>query len=609
MIRQLSILCILALLIVGFSIKTGNPFASQDAQAVKSLYIKNTENFSKEAAVLHELVKKGNEKKIQQQFLRTRNAYKQIELFAAYWFSFYAGKLNGPPIPFFEEEESDMPVQEPAGLQLIESWIYPHLNKAEKANLEFQASEVLRYSIELPQVHESFAFDDSNIFDAIMEQLYRITTLGISGFDSQLAVNSLPECRSSLYGLQQVLKIYKEGFIKYSSASFASLDSKLSAAQKYLDQHKDFNTFNRMEFIQKYLDPITISVGRYKSAMNFNDNPAGPYYSAIKKNNSMFNPGAFNPYRFLDDNTSSPDKTELGRKLFFEKQLSKNGKRSCASCHIPGKAFTDGLKTSVALDGHSPLARNAPTIWNVSLQRSLFADSRSRNLEEQVMQVLNNAKEMHGSAKETAEKIIQQDAYRNLYRKAYPGISNEKAAENICNAIASYERTLIALNARFDKHMNGKKNLSPNEINGFNLFMGKAKCGTCHFMPLFSGAKPPRFYFIESEVLGIPANASAKPARLDKDSGRYLITGSPVHLFAFKTPTLRNVALTAPYMHNGVFKTLEEVIDFYNNGGGKGLHIAPANQSLSFDKLNLSKKEKADLVLFMKTLTDTSTAY
>jgi len=128
-------------------------------------------------------------------------------------------------------------------------------------------------------------------------------------------------------------------------------------------------------------------------------------------------------------------------------------------------------------------------------------------------------------------------------------------------------------------------------------------------MPLFSGAKPPRYYYIESEVLGVPLNTNKKHAKLDNDSGRYLITGSPVHIFSFKTPSLRNAAVTAPYMHNGVFNTLEEVVDFYNNGGGKGLHIAPPNQSLAFDKLNLSKEEKKDIVLFIKTLTDTSGIY
>jgi cytochrome c peroxidase len=157
--------------------------------------------------------------------------------------------------------------------------------------------------------------------------------------------------------------------------------------------------------------------------------------------------------------------------------------------------------------------------------------------------------------------------------------------------------------------MNGTAMLNKNEANGFNLFMGKAKCGSCHFMPLFSGAKPPRYYYIESEVLGVPSVANKKKARLDSDSGRYLITQSPVHLFSFKTPSLRNVALTAPYMHNGIFKTLEEVVDFYNQGGGQGLGIAPPNQTLPFEKLSLTKKEKKDVVAFMKTLTDTTSAY
>jgi len=196
-----------------------------------------------------------------------------------------------------------------------------------------------------------------------------------------------------------------------------------------------------------------------------------------------------------------------------------------------------------------------------------------------------------------------------LYEKAYSNAKPEKTAQNICNAIASYERTLIALNSRFDQYMNGKAVLNNDELKGFNLFMGKARCGSCHFMPLFSGAKPPRYYYIESEVLGVPVNTNKKHAKLDNDSGRYLITGSPVHIFSFKTPSLRNAAVTAPYMHNGVFNTLEEVVDFYNNGGGKGLHIAPPNQSLAFDKLNLSKEEKKDIVLFIKTLTDTSGIY
>ena len=163
------------------------------------------------------------------------------------------------------------------------------------------------------------------------------------------------------------------------------------------------------------------------------------------------------------------------------------------------------------------------------------------------------------------------------------------------------------MNARFDQYMRGNsKALTTPEKNGFNLFMGKAKCGTCHFMPLFNGLVPPEFVETESEVLGVPKTKDSLHAELDSDLGKFNFTRSVVHKHAFKTPTLRNVELTAPYMHNGVFSTLEEVMDFYNKGGGKGLNIAPDNQTLPFDKLELSKKEISDVIAFMKALTDTS---
>ena len=221
------------------------------------------------------------------------------------------------------------------------------------------------------------------------------------------------------------------------------------------------------------------------------------------------------------------------------------------------------------------------------------------------MEVLNNASEMHGSAQKAAESIIAQKGYDTLYAKAYSAAGKDAAAKNICNAIACYERTLIALNSRFDKQVRGELSFNRNEIDGFNLFMGKAKCGTCHFMPLFSGAKPPRYYYAETEVIGVPAANTSTKSKLDKDEGRFMVTGLPIHKYAFKTSSLRNIALTAPYMHNGVFKTLEQVLDFYNNGGGKGLKIAPGNQTLPFEKLQLSATEKKSIIAFLKTLTDT----
>ena len=574
------------------------------AEKVKDQYLDGTGIFIKEATFLQAAIQSGDEKKMQLQFFRTRIAYKKIEAIVEYYFNFYATKLNGPPIPFFSEDESDVLENIPYGMQVMEGLIFPHYNTKNRDELKKQADEFVRYAIELPTINESFEFSDANILDALMEETYRITALGITGFDSQTAQNALPECAAALNSLQKNLAFYKEKITESVPGKYSILENTLIRSQAYIDKNKNFNSFNRMQFIMVYLDTIARVIGEYKKVNGLKDNSAGPYYSAISKNNSLFSKGAFNAYRFLDDFTSTPEKIELGKMLFFETGLSANNKRSCASCHLPNKAFTDGLTTSVALDGHSALRRNAPTLWNAALQRNLFVDSRSRNLEDQVFQVLNNALEMHGSAAIVSENIIKKDKYKDLYNKAYPNSDNP--TQNICNAIASYERTLISLNSKFDKHMNGQAGLSKYEINGFNLFMGKAKCGTCHFMPLFSGAKPPRYYYIESEVIGVPNSAGKIKVRLDGDSGRYLTTGSKIHLFSFKTPTLRNVALTGPYMHNGVFKSLDEVIEFYNIGGGKGLGIAPVNASLPFEKLNLSVAEKKDIVLFMRTLTDTS---
>jgi cytochrome c peroxidase len=579
------------------------------AEQVKNYYKTSAQKYIIDLNNLKESIEDGKEKDIQNVYLKVRESYKKIEIFVEYYFPQFATKLNGAPIPYFEEDEGYSGQIEPTGMQVIEALVFPTYHYKKNATaLKLAIDELFNQANQLLQTNESFAFTDEYITDAIIEELYRITALGLVGFDSQVAYNGLPECNTALESIKDILFFYKENLTASTKLSFNSVQELISNAQNYLTKNKNFDTFNRMEFIQQYLNPLTKIVTTFKLANNFSANKSARFYSTVKKDNTLFAPNNFDVYKYLDDNKTSAARIELGRKLFFDKQLSIDNKRSCASCHQPNKAFTDGLQTSVALDGHSTLPRNAPTLWNVALQRNLFLDNRSRSLEEQVMQVLNNSKEMNGSAQNAAEKIIVQKEYTTIYKSAYSNATINEAANNICNAIACFERTLIALNSKFDKHINGQKILSANEINGFNIFMGKAKCATCHFMPLFNGSKPPRYYSSESEVIGVPKNNVKQNAVLDADEGRFTASALPLHKYAFKTPTLRNVALTAPYMHNGFFKTLEQVVDFYNKGGGKGLHIAPTNQTLPFDKLNLTQKEKNNLVLFMKALTDTAIA-
>jgi cytochrome c peroxidase len=155
--------------------------------------------------------------------------------------------------------------------------------------------------------------------------------------------------------------------------------------------------------------------------------------------------------------------------------------------------------------------------------------------------------------------------------------------------------------AAFDAYMRGDgKALTTNEIGGFNLFMGKARCATCHYLPLFSGVLPPRYMQMEAEVIGVPQTKKGK--RIDPDPGLYAIIPQEFNRHAFKTTTVRNIAKTAPYMHNGVFQTLEEVIDFYDKGGGAGMGIKIGNQTLVADRLHLTVKEKKELVDFIQSL-------
>ena len=443
------------------------------AENVKELYLKQAKQFEKEILALQEKIDNGNEKMLQQQFLKTRAAYKRIESISEYFFNYYATKLNGPPIPFFEENEPDKGAQLPTGMQVIEGLIFPKYNAAVKNDLQKTTAQLLSDIKYMQVTNESISFNDGFIFDAITEELFRITALGITGFDSQTAVNGLPESKEALVGINNILEFYRDDINVTLCNKYAVLELLLNTAQEFLNKSNNFNAFDRMAFITDYLNPITKMIGEYKQAKKFDENKSPLFYSSIKKDNTLFAEGNFNVNKFLDDNTTSLEKIELGRKLFFDTRLSKDNKRSCATCHNPAKAFTDGLVTSVAIDGHSNLLRNAPTLWNAALQRNLFLDSRSNSLEDQVMQVLNSSNEMNGSAENAANKIIAKKDYTAIYAKVYPPNVNKTTAQNISNAIACYERTLVSLNSKFDKHLRGEPSLSQNGIKGFNLFMEK----------------------------------------------------------------------------------------------------------------------------------------
>jgi cytochrome c peroxidase len=280
----------------------------------------------------------------------------------------------------------------------------------------------------------------------------------------------------------------------------------------------------------------------------------------------------------------------LGRRLFFEPALSGNNTRSCATCHQPDKHFTDGLVRNVALDG-GLLPRNTPGLLYACFQYSQFWDGRVKSLEEQVLAVMHSRQEMDANDDTVVYRL----------QKVYKGITMEM----VVRALAAYVRTLTPFNSPFDHYMSGDRAaLTALQKNGFNLFMGKGKCATCHFAPLFNGLTPPLYNRTEFEVLGAPMNKDLLRPVADTDHGRYSFFKIGFYEGAFKTPTVRNAAVTGPYMHHGAFGNMDEVMDFYDRGGGNGIGLPLSNQTLGTNQLHLDSTEKKAIIAFMEALTD-----
>ncbi|HEV7231421.1 MAG TPA: cytochrome c peroxidase, partial [Bacteroidia bacterium] len=370
-----------------------------------------------------------------------------------------------------------------------------------------------------------------------------------------------------------------------------------------LQKNKKPDTFNRLDFITNNYIPLSQLMDEYIAEMKLTYNSYNPYVNLEAE--SIFDIRSFRYFYSNRDEKTQSFRIVLGKYLFFDPLLSGNYKRACASCHKPEKSFTDGLEKSQAFESGQVIARNSPTLLNVCMQTSFFDDSREASLEGQIAAVVNNSKELHNSFEEIILRLEQSDEYKKLFTLAFPGESI--SARLIEEALADYERTLESFNSDFDKYMKGDyRKLTLSQKNGFNLFMGKAKCGSCHFPPLFNGMLPPFYNKSEFEIIGVLKTNDFEHPILDTDEGAGFVKKAEHLKFGFKVPGLRNVALTGPYMHNGSMKTLSEVLAFYNKGGGAGFKLDLFNQTLSRDSLGLSKQQMTDIIHFIESLTDTT---
>ena len=299
-------------------------------------------------------------------------------------------------------------------------------------------------------------------------------------------------------------------------------------------------------------------------------------------------------------NPQTPEKIELGKKLFFDRRLSGDGTMSCSTCHDPEKGYSDDLAISLSYPTTRNW-RNSPTLINVGFQKFLFHDGRARTLEEQALFPMMSAFEMNQNLDFIEEEIRSVPEYVEAFRQVFGG---EVTRERIAMALSAFQRTLVSLNSPLDRFLSGeKKALSREARKGYEVFMGKGRCAECHDGVNLADDK--------FHALNVPENEEqekdprvaatrrfvAKVSHYDdylnlkEDPGRYLVTKDKKDWKAFRTPTLREIAKTGPYMHNGIFASLDEVIEFFDQGGGKGNTI--------LRPLKLTPKEKAALKTFM----------
>jgi cytochrome c peroxidase len=532
-------------------------------------------------------------------FSRCRMTYKETELFIEYYFQGLTKRINGPALPDVKTEDGQ--VWPPHGLQVMEQYLFTEPADSNRADLQ---KEIRLLQADLKFILANLPATTilpQHAKEIVQHELIRIVTQGITGFDSPISLQSIPETIAALNGIRQFQKAF------YGEQASATWEKQIDTTIARLQQEKDFDTMDRLALIADHLMPLSQSLASSITDAKADSLVTKPFRGTL---DDLMKGRGFNPdyYTTYAEGISNTEKVALGKRLFYDQRLSASTTLSCGSCHRPELFFTDGkVKAEDFIHGGS-LQRNTPGLFYAAMQSHQFYDLRSTTLEDQAHQVFFNKDEFNFSDTAIAKKLTKDSAYGEAFSKAFPK-SDKLSGYEVRNAIGAYVRSLMPFRSRWDQYMQGNKEaLTAEEKHGFTLFAGKAKCATCHFIPLFNGNIPPWYTKSESEIIGVPQQAVWTKAMIDPDSGRYLINPIAELAFAFKTPTIRNIEKTGPYMHNGVYTSLDDVVEFYHRGGGVGLGIDLPFQTLPFDSLILSKTDKKAIVAFMRSLTDETQA-
>ncbi|MDX2173984.1 MAG: cytochrome c peroxidase [Bacteroidota bacterium] len=583
---------------IGFSFYLNKDQTFSDK--LNQLVVENVKLSNQKLDSLALYIKKNNHEKAIFFYESARYNYKCIEFYLEYHFPFLSKYYLNSALVNKAEYELAYKTIAPHGFQVIESYLYSNeIDSTIQIGFEIELLKKSFNSIET-KVNGKYTKTATTI-DMLRFEIIRIMSLYLNGYDCTINKRNLEEVKTILFGFENIISLMEIS----EEEKNASL-SLVKHCQSYLAKNAQYDSFNRLEYIVRYLVPL------YEELYNLyqgDEKFLQTVYAINIRRKKFYDEKWLNGNYFsvvLRDSLLVNKQVELGKLLFFDPILSGNNQRACASCHSPKYSFGSNIDFNLEFSSNQKLKRNTPSLLNVLFQKSFFVDGRSLQLEDQVSDVLTNHKEMYSTPIDVVKKLQLSKEYKSYFKSAFENTQDTVITYYaILKSIAEFERKLITLNSRFDKYLRGEsKQLSYDEIQGYTIFSGKALCGSCHFFPLFNGLTPPFYSDNEFEVIGTPENKLNTV--LSSDSGRFRVSKNKIHLGAFKTPGIRNISKTAPYMHNGVYNNLDEIIEFYRKGGGKGVGLNVVNQTLPFDSLQLNKTEILQLKKFILALNDSS---
>ena len=591
-------------------------FRSNPVSTYRSVYNQKLNLFSDEQQKLYSLIAKNDlsDSSAHQQILTgietARRKLKAIDFWLRYLDPTIYRSINGPlPVEWETEvfEKYEQPhKREGAGLINAENYLNSDDVKKDSLlsliQLSMKAEETFRADSTTVNLNTHNSFYLCNRL-----YLLNLASLYTTGFECPDKERIIPELQNMLQDVTEIYSAYNETFIAFPlTENYLSLYSK--AITFVQNQEKDFTKFDHFTFIRDYVNPLfalnqQLIIQYHVYTKSYVDFTLNNSTLSIFDKSLFFAQSTKGIYRRINDPQVLAEIDSIGKLLFYDPILSGNNQRSCVSCHKSTEFFTDtAISTAIQFNGKDSLTRNTPSLLNSIYYHLLHLDGKILTLQEQAHTVITNPIEL-GSKEEVLKKILSCNTYKKTFKKllSYTPQESEITFEHIASALTMYYGKFSEYYSPFDEAFNNRQKLNDDIISGFNLYMSKAQCATCHFVPTFSGMKPP-YVENEFEVIGVPADVNFKA--LSTDKGRFEKNPAPETMNAFRTPTLRNTGNTKPYMHNGVFKTLEEVVDFYEGGGGAGHKLTVPNQTLAADSLHLTAVEKSQLLAFLKSLTE-----